>query len=110
MWISPVKHLAYVGFADRIVVIFGTDSEGSVMERVKGSPLFPSCKLVDDVFVHGSPWLRGHRHLTENKDLKGCGFNPQQPMASIFQPRIAKKINQAPSVRVIVICCDQDSY
>jgi len=63
----------------------------------------------------GLPWLRGHRHLTENKDLKGCGFNPQQPMPAIFQPWIAKKINQAPSVRVIVICSDhrllwRDSY
>jgi len=36
-------------------------------------------------------------------------------MPAIFQPRIAKKINKAPSVRVIVICSDhrllwQDSY
>jgi len=27
-------------------------------------------------------------------------------MPAIFQPRIAKKINYAPSVRVILICCD----
>jgi len=63
----------------------------------------------------GSPWLRGQRHLTKNKDLKGCGFNPQQPVPAIFQPKIAKKINQAPSGREIVICCDhrllwRDSY
>jgi len=56
-----------------------------------------------------------YRHLTENKDLKRCGFNPQQPMRTILQPRIAKKINYAPSVRVIVICSDhrllwRDSY
>jgi len=36
-------------------------------------------------------------------------------MPAIFQPQIAKKINKAPSVRVIVICSDhrllwRDSY
>jgi len=36
-------------------------------------------------------------------------------MPAIFKPRIAKKINKAPSVRVIVICSDhrllwRDSY
>jgi len=33
-------------------------------------------------------------------------------MPAIFQPRIAKKINKAPSARVIVICSDscKDDY
>jgi len=38
--------------------------------------------------------------------IKGCGFNPRPPLPAIFQPRIAKKINKALSVRVIVICSD----
>jgi len=54
-----------------------------------------------------STWLR--------TKIKGCRFNPQQPIPAIFQPRIAKKINKALSIRVRVICCVhrlllQDSY
>jgi len=48
--------------------------------------------------IHYFSCNRG-RHLTENLDLR---FNPQPPMPAIFQPRLAKKINQAHSVRVIV--------
>jgi len=49
----------------------------------------------------GSTWLRGHRQLTENP--------------SNFSTPDCKKINWAPSVRVIVICSDHkllwlDSY
>jgi len=62
----------------------------------------------------GLPWLRGHRHLTKNKDLRLWVQTPAAH-ASNFQPQIAKKINKAPSVSVIVICSDhrflwQDSF
>jgi len=47
--------------------------------------------------------VRGHRHLTENKDL---GLWVQSPAAQqFFNPGLQKIINiKVPSVRVIVIC------
>jgi len=62
----------------------------------------------------GSLWLRGHRHLTENKDLRLWVQSPAIH-ASNFSTLDCKKSTKALSVRVIVICSDhkllwRDSY
>jgi len=52
-----------------------------------------------------SQWLRGHNDLTENEDLR-LWVQSIASMPAIFQSWIAKKINKALSVWLIVICCD----
>jgi len=56
---------------------------------------------------------RGHRHLSENTDLRLRVQSP--PYQQFFKPLVAKNQNKAPSGRVIVICNDhrllwRDSY
>jgi len=49
-----------------------------------------------------SQWLRGHRYLTENKDLR-LWVQSQAVHGSNFSTPDCKKINKALSVRLIVI-------
>jgi len=71
-----------------------------------------------DIFVHWwsffyslprqklNPGLRGHKHLTESKDLR-LWFQSPAAHAGNFSTLDWKKINKALSVRVIIICSDQ---
>jgi len=54
--------------------------------------------------TRGLPWLSGQRHLTRNQDLSLWVQYPAMP--EIFLTPDWKKINNAPSVRLIVICSD----
>jgi len=61
-----------------------------------------------------SSWLRGHRHLSEVWDVR-LWVQSLALRASSFLTPDCKKINKAPSVRVIVICSEhrllwRDSY
>jgi len=38
----------------------------------------------------GSLWLRGHRHLTVNNDIKVVGSIPQHPYQQFFNPGFQK--------------------
>jgi len=72
------------------------------------------CRTLHEQHHEGSPWLRGHRHLTENLDLRLWVQNPAAK-ANISSTPDWKKINKGPSVRVIVVCSDHrllwwDSY
>jgi len=50
------------------------------------------------------PWMRGHRCLTENHDLRLWVQTPDH--ATNFSTQDSKKFNKVPSVRVIEICSD----
>jgi len=50
----------------------------------------------------GSPWLRGHKHLTGNEDLRLWVQSPAAHTSNFPTPD-GRKTNKAPSVRVIVI-------
>jgi len=71
----------------------------------------------DPIRISNSKWkydnlqkmgLRGHRHLTENHDLRSWDKSPGH--AGNFSTPDCKKIIKAPSVRVMVICSDQNFY
>jgi len=49
------------------------------------------------------PWLRGHRHLTENQDQRSRTDAKPGPCQQFTTPD-CKKIYMAPRVRVIVFC------
>jgi len=57
--------------------------------------------------IEGLLQLGGHRHLTENKDQMLWVQSPATHDSKFSTLPDCKKINKAPSVRVIVICSDQ---
>jgi len=93
-----VKHIQYTNLTFSFTILFCRGTTQKMMENA----FFPwRCRHGWEVI---GTWLR-----TKIKGC-GCGFNPRPPMPAIFQPRIAKKINEALSVRVIVICSDHNIY